>query len=119
MAGKASGSGPGPLLVGAAVAGVLLDVGAVRGGRAGHVETLAAVPDLERVVAAGRGPLPLLVGAAAAGVLDDVCAVGRGRRGHVQALAAVLVDDSQIAVAEVLEGPLLIEPAVPGVLLHL
>src|SRR6478735_807999 len=109
MAGVSSDSplrlGSGPLLVGAAPAGELLDVGSVAGAGTHHVQAFAAVPGAKLEEAADRAPLPLLVRSSAAGELDDVGTVRSGRIRHVQTLAAVGVDDPEVAAARVLERP--------------
>src|SRR3954471_1397160 len=74
-----------PLLVGAAVAGPDLDLGAVGGGAAGHVEAQPRLHAGDRAVAVD---VPLLVGAAVT-VVDVDPRARRGRLAvHVQALAA-------------------------------
>src|SRR5690606_30517256 len=84
--------GTGPLLVGAAGAGVLLDVGAVAGAEAGDVEAFAAVlVDDADVAAAGVLELPLLVAAAVPGPLFDLGVVRGGGGDDVDDLAAVAV----------------------------
>src|SRR5688500_13265730 len=78
------------LLVGAGAAGPLDEPGTVGCRRVRHVETLAAVPGDQAVVAVALVlERPLLVGAAAAPVLQDGRAVGRRRVRDVEALAAV------------------------------
>src|SRR6202035_4443244 len=82
-----------PLLVGAAVAGPLVDGAAVGLGGPVDVEAFAAVSGHELGIAAvGGNQLPLLVGAAVAGPLVDRGAVGLRAAVDVEALAAVLDD---------------------------
>ncbi len=69
-------------------------------------------------VTAGGDPLELLVGAAITVPDLDLRAVGSGSADHIQALAALATDDPEITAACILELPLLVVAAVPGILLN-
>src|SRR6185437_5701835 len=99
---RVNGSGDGPLLVGAAVAGPQFELGAVGGVGSGVVEALAG-GGVDELPVFG---LPLLVGAAGALPQLDQGAVGGAGAGDVHALAVNL----QRAVG--LDGPGLVGAAV-------
>src|SRR5204862_7585239 len=81
-----------PLLVAAVPVAPLLDVGAVGGRQARHLDVFAGVPRTQPVVAAaGVHELELLVRGVAAGPLDELGAVGGGRAVDVEGFAAVAV----------------------------
>src|SRR6185437_16209515 len=82
---RVNGSGDGPLLVGAAVAGPQFELGAVGGAGAGDVHALAV--NLQRAVGLDG---PGLVGAAVAVPHLDLGAVGGGLTVVVDALGAVV-----------------------------
>src|SRR5262245_38676572 len=89
LAGLRRRAGP-PLLVGAAVAGPLMNGTAVTRGPGGDIDTLARVDGLDQIGAcADRLEPPLLVGAAVAAVLLELNPVLQRPARYVQALAGV------------------------------